>query len=150
MYVVLRALKTVVPFCLDVPIPRPFGRAAAPVGSVPRKRLRRSVGGNCGQLGVVGESITDRPLRRKPLMARFATSALQFVTTRPSPSTVPRPLISMSGPSAFWCPKKPACVAPSILRFDAVSGGSGVLILIVFHGLEEAWLIWKAIAHSSL
>jgi hypothetical protein len=69
------------------------------------------------EIRTAGESgaptVTEMPFPRNPLMARPAICALQLVTCSPSPSTVPPPLISTSGPSALTSPKNAVCVDPS-------------------------------------
>src|ERR1700756_2284710 len=132
------------PLGAEIPMPRPFGRAAFPVGSVPMKRSRRMLPLNFEQADACAAA-TDTPLPRKPLMATPAICAEQLVMDRPSPLTVPPPVISISGPSLLVSPRKAVCVDPSMRVIGAAIVGSGVETRIVFQGVEEPSAMGKAI-----
>src|SRR4051812_48865134 len=135
------------PLGAETPMPRPFGRADVPVGSVPMKRSLKILPLNFEQPGAVAP-LTETPLPWKPLMATLVTCAEQLVMCSPSPLTVPPPLISTSGPSPLVSPRKAVCVDPSRRVSGAVSLGSGVVTRIVFQGVADDSAMRKAITHE--
>src|SRR5260221_3088108 len=132
--------------CTD-PMPRKFGMAMVPVGSVPMKLL---VMAPVPQKSVGGRSRSETPLPRKRLMVRLAIDDMHAPSSmRPSPSTVPPPVISMGGPSGLATPEKAVWVAPSTRRVYAWTGGSGDFRRIVFHGRSLVSLMLNCNAHGT-